>query len=374
MKTLHGSFPFSVQRFGTGDTATNWLEQSEQTLPDYVSRRLGEFSGYYANRLSYEGVADLVERVTGERLLSDQKIQQEVIAQAVRVSEEWRESCAAAASEPAVPVAVKTLEAVDWYDAEAEEVLVLADGIQVKQQKATRQRAGQERSACEKRETVRVNTDVLMIERRAGGFEYLLAGIDERGQESVRVERRAQQFLQQEYGDRTTPLPVVALSDGAKAVRCQLETIFGKPVPVILDWYHLEKKVWELMSMAARNKVEKETHVAHLLKLLWRGQTVKTLHYLQNEVPTKNAERLAALCTYVEKHQAEIIDYERRQRAGKPIGSGRIEKGVDQTIGTRQKSKGMSWSPTGSRALGILKAEELNGRWQQLWFPPMAAH
>lgn len=372
MKTLHGSFPFAVQRFGEGDTATNWLEQSAQTLPGNLSRRLGEFSAYYANRLSYEGVADLVERLTGERLLADQKIQQEVITQAVRISEQWSETCAATALEPAAPVTVKTLAAVDWYDAEAEEVLVLADGIQVKQQKATRPRAGQDRAACEKRETVRVNTDVLMIERAAGGFEYLLVGIDERGRESVSVERRAQHFLQREYGERVTPLPVVALSDGAKAVRCQLETIFGKPVPVILDWYHLEKKVWELMSMAARNKAEKETHVAHLLKLLWRGKTAETLSYLQSEVPTKNAERLAALCTYVEKHQAEIIDYERRQRAGKSIGSGRIEKGVDQTIGTRQKSKGMSWSPTGSRALGILQAEELNGRWQQLWFPKMA--
>lgn len=373
MKTLHGSFPFAVQRFGAGDTATNWLEQSGQTLPGYVSRRLGEFSGYYANRLSYEAVEDLVERVTGERLLSDQKIQQDVIAQAVRVSEQWGETCAARASAPAAPVTRTVLKEVDWYDAEAEEVLVLADGIQVKQQKATRPRAGQERSACEPRETVRVNTDVLMIERAAGGFEYLLGGINERGQESVSVERRAQRFLQQEYGERAQPLPVVAISDGAKAVRCQLETIFGQPIPVILDWYHLEKKVWELMSMAARNKAEKETHVAHLLKLLWRGKTAESLRYLRDEVPTKNADRLAALRTYVEKHQAEIIDYERRQRAGKPIGSGRMEKGVDQTIGARQKSKGMSWSPTGSRALGILKAEELNGRWQQLWFPKMAA-
>lgn len=372
VKTLHGSFPFAVQRFGEGDTATNWLEQSAQPLSGYVSRRLGEFSAYYANRLSYEGVEDLVERVTGARLLSDQKMQQDVIAQAVRVSEQWSETCAATAAAPAAPVPLTVLEEVDWYDAEAEEVLVLADGIQVKQQKATRRRAGQERSACEKRETVRVNTDVLMMERAAGGFEYLLGGINAQGQESVSVERRAQHFLQQEYGQRAQPLPVVAISDGAKAVRCQLATIFGQPVPIILDWYHLEKKVWELMSMAARNKAEKETHVTHLLKLLWRGKTAESLRYLQHEVPTKNADRLAALCTYVEKHQAEIIDYERRQRAGKPIGSGRMEKGVDQTIGARQKSKGRSWSPTGSRALGILKAEELNGRWQQLWFPKMA--
>ena len=46
--------------------------------------------------------------------------------------------------------------------------------------------------------------------------------------------------------------------------------------------------------------------------------------------------------TYLDKHQAEIIDYDRRKQAGKPIGSDRIEKAVDQVIGHRQKRKGMS--------------------------------
>lgn len=63
-----------------------------------------------------------------------------------------------------------------------------------------------------------------------------------------------------------------------------------------------------------------------------------------------------------------IIDYQRRQRAGKVIGSGRMEKGCDLVIGHRQKKKGMSWSLAGSRSLALLKLAELNGRWQSLWF------
>ena len=49
-------------------------------------------------------------------------------------------------------------------------------------------------------------------------------------------------------------------------------------------------------------------------------------------------------------------------------GSGRVEKAVDLVIGNRQKRKGMSWSPLGSKALAILKVVELNGEWQQFWF------
>ena len=51
---------------------------------------------------------------------------------------------------------------------------------------------------------------------------------------------------------------------------------------------------------------------------------------------------------------------------------GRMEKGVDQVIGLRQKNNGMSWSPVGSSDLGILKVVELNHLWEQLWFPHRA--
>lgn len=53
---------------------------------------------------------------------------------------------------------------------------------------------------------------------------------------------------------------------------------------------------------------------------------------------------LSALSTSVEKHQKGIIDYERRQHAGKPS----------------------------SKALGILKVVELNGQSERLWFPERA--
>jgi hypothetical protein len=363
---LHGRFEFRVQRLGAGEQATTWLEQSGQVMPGNVSRRLGEFSAYYANRLSYEEVEGLVERVTGERLLTDQTVQRQVVAQAVAVSRQWAE-------ETKETEGLETASGVDWYDRQAAEVLVLSDAIQVKQQKPTRQRAGQETAIEKRRETVRVNTDVWLVERADGGFQYLTAGIGESGDEVVKVEDRVKQTLRAEYGLRTGPLPVVAITDGARAIRCQLETIFGHRVPVILDWYHLKKKVRELMSMVAPTKTEKELHVSELMKLLWRGRAEEALTYLRTQVETKSVKWLSALSTYVEKHQGEIIDYGRRGRAGKPIGSGRMEKGVDQVIGARQKSKGMSWSPTGSKALGILKVIELNGQWERLWFPEKAA-
>ena len=223
------------------------------------------------------------------------------------------------------------------------------------------------------RETKRVHTEVWLVEQPTGGFTYLTAGIDATGQEVVSGTARVRGQFQQDYAGRSEPLPVVAITDGARTIRRQLAELFDQPVPVILDWYHLDKKVGELMGMAARTKQEKADHVAHLLNHLWHGRPDAALTYLRRDVQAKNPEPLATLMTYLEKHREEIIDYGRRQRAGKPIGSGRMEKGVDQVIGARQKHKGMSWSPTGSKALGILKVVELNQQWAQLWFPQQAA-
>src|SRR5262249_23522660 len=140
VKTLHGRFPFQVQRFGTGAQATTWLEQSQQVLPGQISRRLGEFSAYYANRLSYEEVEGLVERLTGAKLLSDQTIGQQVGEQAASVSPQW-----AAETREVEPLA--TVAEVDYYDSQTREVLVLSDAIQVKQQKPRRYRSTQRPAA-----------------------------------------------------------------------------------------------------------------------------------------------------------------------------------------------------------------------------------
>ena len=69
--------------------------------------------------------------------------------------------------------------------------------------------------------------------------------------------------------------------------------------------------------MVARTKTEKELHVSALLKLLWRGRADEALAYLRTQVAAKCEKWLSALRAYVEKHQAEILDYERRQGAGR---------------------------------------------------------
>ncbi|WP_238360581.1 hypothetical protein [Iningainema tapete] len=68
----------------------------------------------------------------------------------------------------------------------------------------------------------------------------------------------------QEYGQQNTPLNLVAITDGAKVIRQRLLSLFSQPIMIILDWYHLGKKLRELMSMIARNKQEKSEHLQFL--------------------------------------------------------------------------------------------------------------
>ena len=89
--------------------------------------------------MSYDEVAGLLERVTGQRLLSDQTIQQLVVAKAVEVSEQWQSESQADTAVPPLPA---VMPQVDWYDPQSEEVLLLTDAIQVKQQKASREQGG----------------------------------------------------------------------------------------------------------------------------------------------------------------------------------------------------------------------------------------
>src|SRR4029434_8273941 len=101
---------------------------------------------------------------------------------------------------------------VDWYDPQSEEVLLLTDAIQVKQQKASRGQ-GADKPTVE-HATKRVHTDVWLVEQPTGGFTYLTAGIDATGQEVVSGTARVRGQFQQDYAGRAEPLPVVAITDG----------------------------------------------------------------------------------------------------------------------------------------------------------------
>ena len=307
-------------------------------------------------------MAGLVERLTGERILSGQKIREIVVNKAVAVSEQIRAELKVS-NEKKMPI-INTR--VEIYNGKEKEILIFDDAILVKEQKQKRTKSVMKIAAREKEW---VSTDVVVLEKTDGKFEYITELIDETGKEIISLEEVVKSKIKQEYASNKEALNIVAITDGAKAIRYSLLLIFATTITIILDWYHLEKRTKEFMSMIAQNKVDKEIHLDFILYNLWRGKVAEVNIYLETKVVAKNPVRLKELIQYLQKHQSEIIDYEQRKAFGKTIGSGRGEKAVDQVIGHRQKKKSMSWSTLGSKSLAILKTLELNNRWQHIWFP-----
>ncbi len=336
-----------------------------------MSPRLQELASYYSNRLSYEEVAGLLERITGERLVSDQGIWQLVTATAERVSQRLQQEVESSL-ETAGSNELEIETQLDLYDPEVAEVLLFQDGIQVKQQKQSRLSRYQRDNASISK-LPGIITDIALLQKRDGTFEYVTAPIDANGQGSFDLGQVLKAKTVKEYSSVATPLNLVAITDGARSIARQLRSAFGEELVMILDWYHLCKKLRSMMSMIAQDKEDKAAHLKVLIPKLWLGQVDDAIAYLETQVTPRREDKWRELTRYLGKHKAEIVNYNRRSRAGKTIGTGRMERGVDLTIGRRQKKKGISWRPKGSRALALLKVVELNNQWNQLWFPKQVA-
>lgn len=374
IKTIHGQFRFELQRYQLNQEGFNYFDWTEQCSDNYTTQRLEELASYYSNRMSYEEVEKLLSRIQGRSILSDQSIWNRVTQRADSISEQLSQDVEEILKSNQT-VTIEVNSDVDIYDSNETEILLFDDGIQVKGQQEYRRKSRNAEgvdilpSQEDYTKAPRVNTDVVILEKAPGDFEYIVAPlVDDENTRPSLVEVIKAKVIQA-YGHQETPLNIVAITDGAKAIRLRLLSIFTSAVVIILDWYHLGKKVRELMSMIARNKQEKSDHLKFLFYHLWRGETQVVIEYLQQNVKAKNLDKLNELLRYIQKHETEIINYERRQKAGKTIGSGRAEKGVDRVVGYRQKKKGMSWRTLGSHSLALLKVLELNGQWQQFWFP-----
>lgn len=183
---------------------------------------------------------------------------------------------------------------VDIYNPEEKEILLFDDGIQVKGQKAQRlyeSQQGKKSDTSPKPKTPAITTDIVILQKDAAGFEYIATPINANGEDLLSLANVVKAQVIQEYGSQTSPLNLVAITDGARAIRHRLLTIFGGVVVVILDWYHLCKKLRELMLMTAINKSEKAKHLKFLLSQLWQGKATVALEYLKNRVVPKNHDK-----------------------------------------------------------------------------------
>lgn len=138
---------------------------------------------------------------------------------------------------------------------------------------------------------------------------------------------------------------------------------------MILDWYHLCKKLGELLSMALNGKEARNESLEKLERMLWGGNVEGAIAYLM-EIDgklVKAPDRLNSAIVYLRKHQGEIPCYALRAGLGLRNSSQAVESANFALVANRQKIGGMSWSNDGSEALSLIRTLYENGDAQQ-WF------
>jgi hypothetical protein len=313
------------------------------------SKGLGDFIEEWSDELSYEKMSKLLSQITGSLVLSASGVQSYLERKAESISKEWVLESKTALTQIAV------LSDIALYQQESKEVILLMDDVGVKAQKPHKQ---VERTP---NDTKRLDTTVVVIQDGQQNYHYATAGIDKTGQTIYPIKQAIIDKIG-EFHHMEKPIPLVAITDGARSIRITLQAIFGIGVCIILDWYHLQLKVKTLMSMIAYKKEDKDLYIHSIKELLWVGHVAQAIVYIDALEKVKNIGKQKELRDYLEKHQKEIIDYGLRKAANKTIGSGRAEKANDLVVAHRQKKKGMAWAKTGSSSLAIIKINRLNNK------------
>ena len=395
VSSLNGVYSFTNQQYILLDgTQTNHLCLLGGLDSTYKSDGLCGFIEEWVMDLSYRKVSRLLTQHTGSSVLSGGGIKKYLLRKSVLISNKWAFSSLKKGNK-SLEIAVS--ESINIYDSKQGEVILMMDDVGVKAQKphkkidrikddakridttvvliSLEKLVGKSTDQADKSPLPLVpsdkgvtmtvlkdgKTDKKAVEKDAPHFMALTEGIDATGKVIYPIEQAISDTVKELYVDKTAePLPIVAITDGARSIRLTLQLIFGLNLCIILDWYHLQLKIKNLMSMIAPNKTVKELYINDLKTLLWYGKTTQALDYLAQIPTVKNQEKFDELIVYLTKHQTEIIDYDKRKKAGKTIGSGRCEKANDGIVAHRQKKKGMAWSRAGSKALAIIKTYQLN--------------
>ena len=233
-------------------------------------------------------------------------------------------------------------------------VLVSVDDVLVKHQKDER-RAG---FAKEKK-----NVANTVIHIQADGKSYILTAVGIRKAFVLLTAFLLENGL---FENRQ----LVFLSDGAKEIKDYAEKFFSwRPYVLILDWFHLAKRVKEFCSMCIKlPKDKKGPIIKKILSYLWVGDVDGAVAYVRSfpKSMIKNQDIIDDMCAYLERKRENICCHAIRRAFNLRLSSNAAEKSNDLVVADRQKHNGMSWSNNGSGALAALSAAYRNNT-LRLW-------
>ena len=244
------------------------------------------------------------------------------------------------------------------YENSEESVNISIDDVLAKKQKETRDKEKQENPDVKKRKYVH-NT---VIHVQKGESSYILNGDG--------VIWTLQLLLAFLLNNQLIGTNLIFFVDGHSLYSTVLQFFaWHKKIGVILDWFHLEKKCKQRLSMALKGSKIRNAVLEKLMPLLWHGLVDEAIHYLQHlpEDLIRNQKEINSLVGYLEKNKPMIPAYAIRKRLNLRNSSNPVEKANDLLVSERQKNKGMAWSKSGSISLAFLTAIKKNKEYKR-WF------
>jgi hypothetical protein len=123
---------------------------------------------------------------------------------------------------------------------------------------------------------------------------------------------------------------LIFFSDGAQNIKSNIDTYFSyRPYSLILDWFHLVKRIRELSSMAFKmKKKEKQETIRKILRILWPGNVDKAIDYINTipDISIKNTYYVEEMVAYLERKMPNITCHAARRSRNLRISSNASEK------------------------------------------------
>jgi hypothetical protein len=242
------------------------------------------------------------------------------------------------------------------YENPAQSATVSLDDVGVKGQKASRKETKEPT-----RERKYVHNTIAHIGH--AGESYIISGHG-----VVSVLRSVLAFL---LHNRLLKNNLIFFVDGQRTLYTAILYAFSwlHSFVIILDWYHLQKRCKEQLSLALRGRTIRNSLLEQLLPYLWHGCVGRAVALLGSIEPSqvKNQQALADLIGYLERNRPYLPCYSVRKHLGLHNSSNQGEKANDLVVSERQKHNGMSWSRPGSVALAAVTALVRNREYKR-WF------
>ena len=180
----------------------------------------------------------------------------------------------------------------------------------------------------------------------------------------------------------TDQSPLIILADGARWISQLAQRQYPK-AKLILDWWHLKKRLWQTVDWLKRHGLpSKDSHdwAGQISDWLWRGKVGAALQSCLDlgqqmglAAPADKSQTqlgessLQSFYLYLRNNFNSIVDYHSYRKKGCYISSVLVEKTIDLLVCRRLKLRGQNWSRPGADNLLLFRQMMLNDQWPDYW-------